>query len=382
MFDDLLSKVEPAILALADGTVFYGKSIGVSGETQGEVVFNTAMTGYQEILTDPSYAEQIITFTYPHIGNIGVNPDDFESNRVWASGLIIRELSLNASNWRATHTLSDFLKKQNVVAIAHIDTRRLTRILREKGAQSGCIITGKSHPDVAIQKARTFSGLSGKNLTSIVSAQQIFKILAIGTKGAASGSQATHIIAFDFGVKKNILKLFAERGCDITVVPANTNCETILKLKPDGIFLSNGPGDPAACHEIIQTTRELLKQKIPLFGICLGFQLIALACGAKTMKMKLGHHGANHPIQDLISKKVFITSQNHGFCVDKKTLPNNLIATHVSLFDGTLQGFKHKTLPVFAFQGHPEASPGPQEMIYLFDDFVSSLSRKQCAARE
>ncbi len=373
MTDDILPKTTPAILALADGSLFFGNSIGAVGETVGEVVFNTAMTGYQEILTDPSYAEQIVTLTYPHIGNTGINPDDFESDRAYAAGLIIRELSPIVSNWRATESLSDFLKKQKIIAISNIDTRKLTRILREKGAQNGCIMAGKNiDPAEAIKKAQLFPGLNNKNLADVVSTKKIYKYSNDKSQVLAS----MHVVVLDFGVKKNILDLLYRRGCTVTVVPSNTSVEKIVALKPDGIVLSNGPGDPAACHDVINNIRELLNQKtpIPIYGICLGIQLLALALGAKTIKMKFGHHGANHPVQDVISKKVYITSQNHGFCVDQNSLPDDLIITHISLFDNSLQGFKHKTLPVFAFQGHPEASPGPQDIIYLFDEFVSSIN--------
>lgn len=372
MTDDISPKTTPAILALADGSLFFGNSIGAAGETVGEVVFNTAMTGYQEILTDPSYAEQIVTLTYPHIGNTGINPEDFESDRAYAAGLIIRELSPIVSNWRATESLPDFLKKQNVVAISNIDTRKLTSILREKGAQNGCIMAGKNiDPAEAIKKAQLFPGLNNKNLADVVSTKKIYSF----QNPSASEEEKKHVVVLDFGVKQNILRLLAERNCAVTVVPSNTSVEKILALKPDGIVLSNGPGDPAACHDVINNIRELLNQKtlIPIYGICLGIQLLALALGAKTIKMKFGHHGANHPVQDVISKKVYITSQNHGFCVDQNSLPDDLIVTHVSLFDNSLQGFKHKTLPVFAFQGHPEASPGPQDIIYLFDEFIERL---------
>lgn len=375
MIEDALPKMTPAILALADGTLFFGNSIGAPGETVGEIVFNTSMAGYQEILTDPSYAEQLITLTYPHIGNTGINADDFESNRVYAAGLIIRELSLTASHFLATQSLSDFLKKQNTVAIANIDTRKLTRILREKGAQNGCIITGAHNAEIAIEKARNFVGLTNKNLASIVSTKKKYQYQHNDHHQVKS---LAHVVVLDFGVKKNILNLLHDRNCLVTVVPENTSVDHILKLKPDGIVLSNGPGDPAACHEIIQRVRALINSGIPIFGICLGIQLLALAFGAKTMKMKFGHHGANHPIQDVQTKKVFITSQNHGFCVDKNSLPDDLIVTHVSLFDESIQGFKHKNLPIFAFQGHPEASPGPQDIVCLFDEFVKKISVTLC----
>ena len=370
---NFLPNSEPAILALADGSLFYGISVGALGETVGEVVFNTSMTGYQEILTDPSYTQQIVTLTYPHIGNTGVNSEDMESDRAYAAGLIIREMSPIVSNWRATQSLPDFLRAQNIVAIANIDTRRLTRILRSKGAQSGCIITGKIDPEVALQKARAFAGLNGKDLAIEVTSKEIYqfdKARYEAKGGGSANDHEKHIIVYDFGVKKNILRMLIDRNCKITIVPAKTPASEVLKLNPDAIVLSNGPGDPAACDYAIKNIQELLSTKIPLFGICLGFQLLALACGAKTVKMKFGHHGANHPVQDVNSKKVFITSQNHGFCVDEKTLPEELTITHISLFDGTLQGFKHKTLPIIAFQGHPEAAPGPNDIVKLFDEFL------------
>lgn len=359
--EDFSPTIDPAILALADGSVFQGFSVGASGQTQGEVVFNTAMTGYQEILTDPSYSQQIVTLTYPHIGNTGINSDDFESSRAFAAGLVIRECSPIVSNWRATQSLPDFLKAQGIVAIAGVDTRRLTRLLSTKGAQSGCIITGDVDPEMAIVKARAFPGLNGKDLAIEVSTKQSYDF--------AQGN-SHHIVVVDYGVKYNILRLLAQRNCRVTVVPATLSAKEILALKPHGVVLSNGPGDPAACDYAIKTIRELLTTQIPLFGICLGFQLLALACGAKTRKMKFGHHGANHPVQQVETKKVYITSQNHGFCVDIDTLPDELMPTHISLFDQTLQGFRHKTLPVIAFQGHPEAAPGPNDIVCLFDDFI------------
>lgn len=362
--DPLSSTFEPALLVLADGSVFHGTSIGASGETVGEVVFNTAMTGYQEILTDPSYAQQIVTLTYPHIGNTGVNNVDNESDRIQAAGLIIRELSPLVSNYRATESLRTFLQKQNCVAIANIDTRRLTHILRDKGAQNGCIVTGKVDEAAALKKARAFAGLNGKDLAIEVSTEKAYSFTPTLTPTSA------HIVVYDFGVKKNILRLLAERNCKVTVVPAKTSVNDVLKLKPDGIVLSNGPGDPAACDYAIENAKLLMQKKMPIFGICLGFQILALACGGKTEKMKFGHHGSNHPVQDIKTKKVFITSQNHGFSVDEKTLPSELEITHISLFDKTLQGFKHKALPLIAFQGHPEASPGPNDIVNLFDEFV------------
>ena len=374
---------EPALLALADGSVFQGTSIGYSGDTVGEVVFNTAMTGYQEILTDPSYTQQIVTLTYPHIGNTGINPEDFESNRAHLAGFIIRECSPIVSNWRATQSLPDFLKAQKIVAIANIDTRRLTHILREKGAQNGCILTGKNDVALALQKARAFAGLSGKDLTMAVSCTRIrdqeSEINDLHLPIADNRSPVTfyHIIIYDFGLKLNIIRQLQNRNCKVTVVPAKTSVDDVLKLNPDGILLSNGPGDPAACIDVIKNIQALLAIKIPLFGICLGFQLLALAYGAKTKKMKFGHHGANHPVQDIKSKKVLITSQNHGFCVDEKTLPSELEVTHISLFDKTVQGFKHTTLPVMAFQGHPEAGPGPGDVSELFDRFVQAIKDRR-----
>lgn len=365
---------EPALLALADGTVFSGTSIGIQGTTFGEVVFNTAMTGYQEILTDPSYAKQIVTLTYPHIGNVGVNPEDMESNKIWSSGLIIKELSPLVSNWRAKMSLEDFLWQHQTVAIADIDTRRLTKLLREKGAQNGCIITGSCSPETAIDIAKKCPSLVGQDLAKFVSTKQI-------TIWPDSGSTQYHVVVYDFGVKHQILRLLAERSCHLTLVPAETPVSEVLALKPDGIFLSNGPGDPAACRYAISNIQALLEKEIPLFGICLGFQLLALACGAQTIKMKFGHHGANHPVQDLITQGVCITSQNHGFAVEESSLPNCLCVTHKSLFDGTLQGIKHKTKPAFAFQGHPEASPGPHDIVYLFDQFINLMNHSSYAKK-
>lgn len=378
-----MSQRPPAILALADGTVFHGVSIGAEGMTTGEVAFNTAMTGYQEILTDPSYCRQIITLTYPHIGNTGVNCEDIESGRVdkvHASGLVIRDLPLMASNWRKTQSLTEFLLAQNVVAIADIDTRKLTRILREQGAQSGCILAGQvdeAAVEEAIARARTFPGLAGMDLAKTVSCQQSYTWdegeWSLDTGYQPRTDQRFHVAAFDFGIKRNILRKLAQRGCRVTVMPAQTSAERILALQPDGVFLSNGPGDPEPCDYAIQATRALLETNIPLFGICLGHQLLALASGARTVKMKFGHHGANHPVQDVNSKKVMITSQNHGFAVDVDTLPENARITHVSLFDGSLQGFELADKPAFCFQGHPEASPGPHEADYLFDRFVEMM---------
>ncbi|PTN09151.1 glutamine-hydrolyzing carbamoyl-phosphate synthase small subunit [Nitrosomonas aestuarii] len=375
-----MSQRPHAILALADGTVFYGVSIGFDGVTTGEVAFNTAMTGYQEILTDPSYCQQIITLTYPHIGNTGINLQDFESgniDKVYAAGLVIRDLPLTASNWRKTQSLAGFLADQQVVAIAEIDTRKLTRILREKGAQSGCIMAGRIDEHEAIEHARSYPGLAGMDLARVVSCRKPYTwdegewSLESGYKVQAN--ICFHVIAFDFGIKRNILRKLAQRGCKITVVPAQTSAEEVMALQPDGVFLSNGPGDPEPCSYAITATRALLDKNIPIFGICLGHQLLALASGAKTVKMKFGHHGANHPVQDVKREKVFITSQNHGFAVDMDTLPSNIRITHVSLFDGSLQGFELLDKPAFCFQGHPEASPGPHEADYLFDRFIEIM---------
>ena len=396
-----VSQTNPAILVLADGTVFRGVAIGASGSSAGEVVFNTSMTGYQEILTDPSYCKQIVTLTYPHIGNTGVNAEDVESRKVFASGLVIRDLSLAMSNWRSTQSLPDYLKANNVVAIAGIDTRKLTRILREKGAQNGCIATGED-ADAAFMAARDFAGLSGMDLAREVTCPHPYEWTQGGWKlGAgyedrgsriedsvktnAAGSprssildpESFHVVAYDFGVKRNILRKLAERGCRITVVPAKTAAADVLAMKPDGIFLSNGPGDPEPCDYAIAATRIFLQTGVPLFGICLGHQIMGLAAGAKTMKMKFGHRGANHPVQDTQSKRVMITSQNHGFAVDAATLPANARITHVSLFDGTLQGFELTDKPAFCFQGHPEASPGPHDVDVLFDRFIGLMNERK-----
>jgi carbamoyl-phosphate synthase small subunit len=370
----------PAILALADGSVFQGFSIGASGHTTGEVVFNTAMTGYQEILTDPSYSHQIVTLTYPHIGNTGVNREDVESAKVHAAGLIIKDLSLVVSNFRSTQTLSDYLQAENVVAIAGIDTRKLTRILREKGAQSGAIVAGAdSSVEEALRLARAFSGLAGLDLAKVVSTKERYDWTETEWKwGRGYEQQASakfHVVAFDFGVKYNILRILAERGCKVTVLPAQSSAADVLALNPDGVFLSNGPGDPEPCDYAIAAAKELIERGIPTFGICLGHQIMALASGAKTLKMKFGHHGANHPVQDLDTKQVLITSQNHGFAVDAATLPANCRVTHVSLFDGSLQGFTRTDKPAFCFQGHPEASPGPHDIAPLFDRFISLMDR-------
>ncbi|MDB5918488.1 MAG: carbamoyl-phosphate synthase small subunit [Massilia sp.] len=371
----------PAILALADGTIFKGISIGAAGHTTGEVVFNTAMTGYQEILTDPSYSRQIVTLTYPHIGNYGINVEDVEASKVHAAGLIIRDLPLMASNFRSTQSLADYLKAENVVAIAGIDTRKLTRLLREKGAQSGAILTGTQGNEPssaqALELARSFPGLAGMDLAKVVSTRTAYEWTesewALGEGYGAQAAPKFHVVAFDYGVKRNILRMLAERGCKITVLPAQASAADALALNPDGIFLANGPGDPEPCDYAIAATRELIERGIPTFGICLGHQIMALAAGAKTMKMKFGHHGANHPVQDLDSKKVMITSQNHGFAVDASTLPANCRVTHVSLFDGSLQGFARTDKPAFCFQGHPEASPGPTDVAYLFDRFIDLM---------
>jgi len=371
----------PAILALADGTIFKGYSIGAAGHTIGEVVFNTAMTGYQEILTDPSYSRQIVTLTYPHIGNYGVNVEDVEASKVHAAGLIIRDLPLLASNFRSHQSLADYLKAENVVAIAGIDTRKLTRILREKGAQNGAILTGTQGNEPlesqALELARSFPGLNGMDLAKVVSVKEPYAFDQTEWKlGQGYGKQENpqyHVVAFDYGVKRNILRMLAERGCKITVLPAQATAEEALALNPDGIFLANGPGDPAACDYAIAATKKVIDSGIPTFGICLGHQIMALASGAKTVKMKFGHHGANHPVQDLDSKQVMITSQNHGFAVDAETLPANCRVTHVSLFDGSLQGFERTDKPAFCFQGHPEASPGPTDVAYLFDRFISKM---------
>lgn len=368
----------PAILALADGSIFQGFSIGAAGFTSGEVVFNTAMTGYQEILTDPSYSRQIVTLTYPHIGNTGVNPEDVESNRVHAAGLIIRDLPLQVSNFRATQSLSDYLKAENIVAIAGIDTRKLTRILREKGAQSGAIVAGANvTAEMALERARSFAGIAGMDLAKVVSTTKPYEWTQTEWKlGSGYGKQTApkfHVVAFDYGVKYNILRMLAERGCKVTVLPAQSSAADAMALKPDGIFLSNGPGDPEPCDYAIAAARELIEAGMPTFGICLGHQIMALASGARTMKMKFGHHGANHPVQDLDTRQVHITSQNHGFAVDQASLPANCRITHVSLFDGSLQGFARTDRPAFCFQGHPEASPGPHDIAPLFDRFVAMM---------
>ena len=368
----------PAILVLADGSVFHGTSIGYEGSTSGEVVFNTSMTGYQEILTDPSYCKQIVTLTYPHIGNTGTNGEDVESRAVYAAGLIIRDLPLLHSNFRSSESLQDYLVRNQTVAIADIDTRRLTRILRDKGAQAGAILTGAdATEDKARELIAAFGSMVGKDLAKEVTCDQAYEWTEgewqLGKGFSQPEKQPFHVVAYDFGVKTNILRMLAERGCRLTVVPAQTPAKEVLALNPDGVFLSNGPGDPEPCNYAITAIRELLATKKPLFGICLGHQLLGLACGAKTSKMPFGHHGANHPVQDLDSKKVMITSQNHGFQVDEESLPANVKVTHKSLFDGSLQGIELTDQVAFSFQGHPEASPGPHDVAYLFDKFIDSM---------
>ena len=387
MLLSLQGTAPPAILALADGTVFTGNSIGAAGRTVGEVVFNTSMTGYQEILTDPSYCQQIVTLTYPHIGNYGVNPEDVESRRVFAAGLIVKDLALHASNFRQTQTLSAYLQAAGTVAIANIDTRQLTRHLRTHGAQNGCILAlqagqlaDPANRQRAIEAARAAPSMAGLDLARVVSATQPYTWTQTEwALGAGYGEQAQprfHVVAYDFGIKSNILRMLAQRGCKVTVVPAQTSAADVLALQPDGIFLSNGPGDPQPCDYAIAAAQTLIASGTPTFGICLGHQIMALASGAKTFKMKFGHHGANHPVKDLASGRVSITSQNHGFAVDANTLPSNLRATHISLFDGTLQGLERTDQPAFCFQGHPEASPGPQDIGYLFDRFVREMESR------
>jgi carbamoyl-phosphate synthase small subunit len=382
-----------AALVLADGTTFHGRSIGITGETLGEVVFNTAMTGYQEILTDPSYAGQIVTLTYPHIGNTGVNDEDVEAVRVHAAGLVIRDLPVRASNFRAQCDLSSYLQQQGVVGIADIDTRKLTRCLREGGAQAGCIVTADATRALdgraierALQRARSYAGMAGQDLAKVVSVERPYQwregswrlARADGTPGfVAREPNRFHVVAYDYGVKQNILRLMADRGCRISVVPAQTRASDVLKLKPDGVFLANGPGDPEPCDYAVAATREFIARKVPTFGICLGHQILGLAVGARTLKMKFGHHGANHPVLDLATRKVYITSQNHGFAVDEKTLPANARITHVSLFDGSLQGFELTDAPAFCFQGHPEASPGPHDICNLFDRFIELMGTRR-----
>lgn len=373
-----------AVLALEDGSIFRGVALGAEGSASGEVVFNTSMTGYQEILTDPSYAQQIVTLTYPHIGSTGTNDEDNESDGVWATGLVIRDLPLIASNWRSEQTLQDFLVERKVVAIAEIDTRRLTRVLRDKGPLNGCIVSGAALETLgeegAVAKAKEFPGLKGMDLAKVVSTKSqypwtegVWDLVNGHSKDVPSRFR---VVAYDFGAKRNILRMLVERGCDVTVVPAQTPAADVLAMNPDGIFLSNGPGDPEPCDYAIDAIKVFLEQKIPLFGICLGCQLLALACGAKTVKMQLGHHGANHPVQNMRDNTVLITSQNHGFAVDAGTLPANLEATHKSLFDGSLQGIERTDAPAFGFQGHPEASPGPHDVAPLFDHFIELLERR------
>lgn len=369
-----------ALLVLEDGTVFRGTAIGAEGVSVGEVVFNTSMTGYQEILTDPSYAEQMVTLTYPHIGNTGTNDEDEESGKIWAKGLIIRDLPLLASNFRNQRSLSQYLKDNNILGIADIDTRKLTRILREKGAQNGCLMAGDIDEAKALELARSFPGLSGMDLAKEVTVKESYSFnegswqLGEGHRAAPEGK--FHVVAYDFGVKRNILRMLVDRGCRLTVVPAQTPAADVLALNPDGIFLSNGPGDPAPCDYAIAAIKTFLETDIPVFGICLGHQLLALASGAKTLKMKFGHHGGNHPVQNLDTTKVLITAQNHGFAVEESTLPANLRATHKSLFDGSLQGIHRTDKPAFSFQGHPEASPGPHEASELFDHFIELMQQR------
>jgi len=378
---------KPALLALEDGSTFWGESIGYEGQTTGEVVFNTALTGYQEILTDPSYARQIVTLTYPHIGNVGVNADDEESSHLHVSGFVVRDVPPRVSNWRSEQGLEEYLERHKVVAISGIDTRRLTRILREKGAQGGCIVAGVSIDEqVAIEAARAFPGLKGMDLAKEVTTGTPYE-WAQGTWSLDSGMPEAphpieeklplHVVAYDYGVKRNILRMLVDRGCRLTVVPAQTPASEVLALNPDGVFLSNGPGDPEPCDYAQTAIAELLEKKIPLFGICLGHQLLSLASGAKTVKMKFGHHGANHPVQDLGNNQVMISSQNHGFAVDEESLPGHLKATHRSLFDGSLQGVEHSDRPAFGFQGHPEASPGPHDVAPLFDHFIELIEQRR-----
>ncbi|MDE2623989.1 MAG: glutamine-hydrolyzing carbamoyl-phosphate synthase small subunit [Betaproteobacteria bacterium] len=374
------SPTVPAVLVLADGSVFRGQSIGAPGRSVGEVVFNTALTGYQEILTDPSYCRQIVTLTYPHIGNVGTNAEDAESGSVAAAGLVIRDLPRQLSNWRSRQSLPDYLAERGVVAIAGIDTRRLTRLLREKGAQSGCLMAGAVDEAAALEAARAFPGLAGMDLARVVSCARPYEWTGgawhLGQGFVAPSAPRFRVVAYDYGVKHNILRLLAERGCHVTVVPATTSAEEALAYRPDGIFLSNGPGDPEPCDYAIEAIRTFLSRKIPVFGICLGHQLLALASGGRTVKMKFGHHGANHPVQDLDSGHVMITSQNHGFAVDVDTLPASLRVTHRSLFDGSLQGLARTDCPAFSFQGHPEASPGPHDAGGLFDQFIRLMQAK------
>ncbi len=371
----------PAVLALEDGTVFRGVSVGIRGNTTGEVVFNTSMTGYQEILSDPSYCRQIVTLTYPHVGNTGTTPEDLESGAIYSAGLVIRDLPLLHSNWRAAESLGSFLTRCRVVAIAEVDTRKLTRVLREKGAQAGCIMTGDSIDEAdAVRAAKKFPGLKGMDLAKVVSTKRQYQwndgSLWEPAPGPVRPMTRLHVVAYDFGIKRNILRLLADCGCRVTVVPAQTPASQVLAMNPDGIFLSNGPGDPEPCDYAITAIKRFLETDIPVFGICLGHQLLALASGARTVKMKFGHHGANHPVQELQTGRVFISSQNHGFAVDETTLPPNLEATYRSLFDGSLQGLSRTDRPAFSFQGHPEASPGPRELRYLFEHFLHLMVRR------
>ncbi len=385
-----MSQNLPAILVLADGTVFRGMSIGASGHAVAEVVFNTSMTGYQEILTDPSYTKQIVTLTYPHIGNYGANAEDVESGKVYASGLIIRDLPLTHSNFRSTQSLSGYLAANNVVAISDIDTRKLTRILREKGAQTGAIIAGEADEAKAVALANSlnagFPGMAGLDLAKVVTCEKSYQFTegewALGEGFTKAPAEKFHVVAYDYGVKRNILRMLVSRGCKVTVLPAQATAEEALALNPDGVFLSNGPGDPEPCDYAIKAIKTIVDKGVPTFGICLGHQLLALASGAKTIKMKFGHHGANHPVQDVETKRVYITSQNHGFAADAASLPANIKVTHVSLFDGSLQGIARTDKPAFSFQGHPEASPGPTEMSYLFDRFISMMQARNTEERK
>ena len=375
----------PAVLALQDGTIFHGVSVGDDGKTIGEVVFNTAMTGYQEILTDPSYCRQIVTLTYPHIGNTGTNAEDMESSKIHASGLIIRDSSMLASSWRSERSFTEFLRQGKTVAIADIDTRKLTRLLREKGAQSGCIMTGNADPEIAVRHSRKFPGLSGMDLAKFVTTDRSYQWCygtEFGRRNRIMSRRIApyHVVAYDFGIKRNILRILSDLDCRMTVVPATTPADAVMAMRPDGVFLSNGPGDPEPCSYAINATREFIKASIPVFGICLGHQLLALAVGARTVKMKFGHHGANHPVKDLQTGKVVITCQNHGFAVDEATLPDNVLPTHRSLFDGTLQGIALKDKPAFGFQGHPEASPGPHDLKPLFERFIADMDRAKRVA--
>lgn len=391
MYSAEASLKKSAILVLEDGSVFHGKSIGFEGSSVGEVVFNTALTGYQEILTDPSYASQMVTLTYPHIGNVGVNTEDEEADTIFASGLIVKDVPSAPSNWRSEESLPEYLARKKVVAIADIDTRRLTRILREKGAQRGSIIAGEINNDSiqqATQQAADFPGLKGTDLAKVVSTKESYTWnegtwdLNPDIVNKLEPADAEYnIVAYDFGIKKNILRMLVDRGCHVTVVPAQTPAEDVLAMNPDGVFLSNGPGDPEPCDYAIEAIRQILDKQLPTFGICLGHQLLGLASGASTIKMKFGHHGANHPVQDLESKQVMITSQNHGFAVNEDTLPDNLVATHRSLFDGSLQGIKRTDVPAYSFQGHPEASPGPHDIAPIFDDFIDLMKQAKTEAR-